>query len=110
MSSDDDAIVSAMQLLAETEGIWAETAGGVTVAVAQKLIEQGRIDRDGSTVLCGRSRATAWKTRAKRLIDRIARAGGHQAEKASPTFEALVAAHVHPERHTNSPELVAAGA
>lgn len=49
---DDDAIVEAMTLLAETEGIWAETAGGVTVAVARKLIEQGRIDRDGSTVLC----------------------------------------------------------
>jgi len=49
---DDDAIVAAMKLLAETEGIWAETAGGVTLAVAQKLIAQGRIDRDGSTVLC----------------------------------------------------------
>lgn len=49
---DDDAIVDAMKLLAETEGIWAETAGGVTLAVAQKLIAQGRIDRDGSTVLC----------------------------------------------------------
>ena len=49
---DDDAIVDAMRLLAETEGIWAETAGGVTLAVARKLIEQGKIDRDGSTVLC----------------------------------------------------------
>ena len=49
---DDDAIVDAMKLLAETEGIWAETAGGVTLAVAQKLIEQGRIDRDESLVLC----------------------------------------------------------
>lgn len=49
---DDDEIVDAMKLLAETEGIWAETAGGVTLAVAQKLIRQGRIDRDGSTVLC----------------------------------------------------------
>ena len=49
---DDDAIVRGMKLLAETEGIFAETAGGVTVAVAQKLIEQGKIDRDGSTVLC----------------------------------------------------------
>ena len=43
---DDDEIVEAMLLLAETEGIFAETAGGVTVAVARKLIEQGRIDRD----------------------------------------------------------------
>ena len=49
---DDDAIVDAMRLLAETEGIWAETAGGVTLAVLQKLIAQGKIDRDGSTVLC----------------------------------------------------------
>ncbi|MGO8898908.1 MAG: threonine synthase [Isosphaeraceae bacterium] len=49
---DDEAIVDAMTLLAETEGIWAETAGGVTLAVAMKLIEQGKIDREGSTVLC----------------------------------------------------------
>jgi threonine synthase len=49
---DDDAIVDAMKLLAETEGIWAETAGGVTLAVAQKLIAQGKLDRNGSTVLC----------------------------------------------------------
>jgi threonine synthase len=49
---DDDSIIDAMRLLAETEGIWAETAGGVTLAVAQKLIEQGRIDRDESIVLC----------------------------------------------------------
>jgi threonine synthase len=49
---DDDAIVDAMKLLAETEGIWTETAGGVTLAVAQKLIEQGRIDRDESIVIC----------------------------------------------------------
>jgi threonine synthase len=41
-----------MKLLAETEGIWTETAGGVTLAVAQKLIEQGRIDRDESIVIC----------------------------------------------------------
>ncbi len=49
---DDEAIVNAMKLLAETEGVWAETAGGVTLAVAQKLIAQGKIDRNGSTVLC----------------------------------------------------------
>jgi threonine synthase len=48
----DDEIVESMKLLAETEGIFAETAGGVTLAVARKLIEQGKIDRDGSTVLC----------------------------------------------------------
>ena len=49
---DDDAIVDAMKLLGETEGIFAETAGGVTLAVTRKLIEQGKIDRAGSTVIC----------------------------------------------------------
>lgn len=48
----DDEIVAGMRLLAETEGVFAETAGGVTVAVARKLIERGAIDRDGSIVLC----------------------------------------------------------
>ncbi len=48
----DAEIVSAMKLLAETEGIFTETAGGVTVGVARKLIEQGRIPRDESIVLC----------------------------------------------------------
>jgi len=48
----DDEIVAAMRLLAETEGIFTETAGGVTLGVAKKLIEQGRIPRDESIVLC----------------------------------------------------------
>jgi threonine synthase len=48
----DEEIVAGVKLLAETEGIFTETAGGVTVAVARRLIEAGRIDRDGSTVLC----------------------------------------------------------
>ncbi len=48
----DAEIAEAMALLARTEGIFAETAGGVTVAVARKLIEQGRIPRDEEIVLC----------------------------------------------------------
>ncbi|HXG09564.1 MAG TPA: threonine synthase [Gemmataceae bacterium] len=48
----DQEIVEAMVLLGYTEGIFAETAGGVTVAVARKLIEQGRIPRDEEVVLC----------------------------------------------------------
>lgn len=47
----DEEIVKAMQLLAETEGIFAETAGGVTLGAAIKLIEQGRIPRDESIVI-----------------------------------------------------------
>jgi threonine synthase len=48
----DDEIVEAIALLAETEGVFAETAGGVTVAVARKLAAQGRIAADEPTVLC----------------------------------------------------------
>lgn len=48
----DEEIVEGMKLLASTEGIFSETAGGVTIAAAKRLIEQGRIPRDESLVLC----------------------------------------------------------
>jgi threonine synthase len=48
----DGEIREGIALLARTEGIFAETAGGVTLAVARKLIEQGRIPRDEEIVLC----------------------------------------------------------
>ena len=47
----DEEIIAGMQLLAETEGVFAETAGGVTVSVARKLIAQDRIRPDETTVL-----------------------------------------------------------
>lgn len=48
----DDEIRDAIRLLAETEGIFAETAGGVTVGVAKKLIASGRIPAKDSAVIC----------------------------------------------------------
>jgi threonine synthase len=48
----DEEIVDAMKLLARTEGIFTETAGGVTVGVTKKLVEQGRIKPDETTVIC----------------------------------------------------------
>jgi len=48
----DEEIISAIKLLAKTEGIFAETAGGVTLACAKKLIEKGKIPKDESIVLC----------------------------------------------------------
>lgn len=50
--ASDLEIIEAIKLLARTEGIFAETAGGVTLACATKLIESGRIKRDETTVLC----------------------------------------------------------
>ena len=51
-AATDDEIIAAIRLLASTEGIWTETAGGTTLAVARKLIESGRINPDESTVVC----------------------------------------------------------
>lgn len=45
-SVTDDEIVEGMKLLAETEGIFAETAGGVTVASLKQLVERGSIHPD----------------------------------------------------------------
>ena len=46
----DQEIVDAVKLLAETEGIFAETAGGVTVACLKRMVESGHIRRDEETV------------------------------------------------------------
>ncbi len=48
----DDEIREGIRLLAECEGIFSETAGGVTVGVAKKLIAAGKIPADDSAVLC----------------------------------------------------------
>ena len=48
----DDEVVEGIKLLAEHEGIFAETAGGVTVACARKLIASGKLPRDEEAVLC----------------------------------------------------------
>ena len=48
----DDEIRESIRLLAECEGIFSETAGGVTVGVARKLIASGTIGANDSVVLC----------------------------------------------------------
>lgn len=48
----DVEVVSGILELAETEGIFTETAGGVTTAVAARLYAQGRIGADETTVIC----------------------------------------------------------
>ncbi len=46
----DPEVVEGMKLLAETEGIFAETAGGVTIAGLKRVVEQGGMDPKGLTV------------------------------------------------------------
>ena len=48
----DDEIREAMSALAECEGIFTETAGGVTVGTAKKLVASGKIPTEDSVVLC----------------------------------------------------------
>lgn len=49
--ADDDEIRAGIRLLAETTGVFAETAGGTTVAVLKKLVESGKLDPDKETVV-----------------------------------------------------------
>jgi threonine synthase len=48
----DEQIIDAIHLLAETEGIFAEPAGGTTLAGTIDLIRRGVIGRDESVVVC----------------------------------------------------------
>jgi threonine synthase len=49
-SVTDAEIIDGIKLLAETEGIFTETAGGTTIAVLKKLVEAGKIDPEETTV------------------------------------------------------------
>lgn len=51
-SATDEEILDGIKLLASTEGIFTEPAGGTEVAVTKKLVQQGRIPRDELTVIC----------------------------------------------------------
>ena len=48
----DEEVIRGIRDLAEYAGIFSETAGGVTVACARKLIDTGKIPRNESIVLC----------------------------------------------------------
>src|SRR6266851_3803920 len=48
----DPQVIDSIKLLAETEGVFTETAGGVTVGTAGKLYRQDRILPEETTVLC----------------------------------------------------------
>ena len=47
----DDEVIEGIKLLARTEGIFGETAGGVTIATLRKLLATGRLDPDAETVV-----------------------------------------------------------
>ena len=89
----DEEVVSGIRLLADTAGIFAETAGGVTVACARKLIESGQIPRNESIVLC----ITGHGLKTQEAVQ--GRCGEPRLIKPSlREFEALVASEIEPLR------------
>ena len=48
--TNDKEILDAILLLAKTEGIFTEPAGGVSVSILKKMVEEGKIDKDEITV------------------------------------------------------------
>ncbi|MFQ6105583.1 MAG: threonine synthase, partial [Candidatus Hydrothermarchaeaceae archaeon] len=50
-SVSDEEIIEGIKLLAKTEGVFTETAGGVVVGTLKKLVEAGKIDKDEKTVI-----------------------------------------------------------
>jgi threonine synthase len=67
----DEEILDGINLLADTEGIFTEPAGGTTLAVTRKLVAQGRIPADESIVVC--ITGNGYKT-ADIMTDRVAKA------------------------------------
>jgi threonine synthase len=80
----EEEIVDGIQLLAETTGIFTETAGGVTTAVLAKLAREGHISRDESVVVY--ITGDGLKT-LDAVSDRIVR---HPIEPTVASFEAAV--------------------
>jgi len=67
--------VAGIQELAETEGIFTETAGGVTTAVTARLYADGRISEDETTVVCitGNGLKTTDAVADRYVLDRAVR-------------------------------------
>jgi threonine synthase len=81
----DGELIDAIRLLAATEGIFAETAGGVTLAVLRKLLAAGQIDPAARTVIINSGDGLKTPDAVAGTI--------HAAEPIPPTmaaFEALV--------------------
>jgi len=66
----DEEILDAISLLAQTEGIFTEPAGGTTLAATRALIRQGAIKPNESVVVC--ITGNGYKT-AEVMYDRVAR-------------------------------------
>ena len=82
----DGEILDAIQLLARTEGIFTEPAGGTTLAATRALIKRGAIKRNESVVVC--ITGNGYKT-AEVMLDRVPKAV--EIERSLADFERVVA-------------------
>jgi threonine synthase len=82
----DDEIREAIVLLARTEGIFTETAGGTTLAVLKKLVETGQLDPELETVVINTGHGL-------KTLDAVSDLVGPAATIA-PTYDAFVAAGI----------------
>src|SRR5215204_3421978 len=83
--SDDD-VREAIVLLARTEGIFTETAGGTTVGVLKKLVETGQLDAELETVVINTGHGLKTLDAVSDLV--------RPAATIAPTYEAFVAADI----------------
>src|SRR5881398_994029 len=102
-SATDREIVDAIKLLAKTEGIWTEPAGGTTLAATIKLIESGRIPRDES--ICVSITGNGLKTQ-EAVVNDLVQPRVIEAKLAE--FDGLLAENQ--ERAKREPAQVAGGA
>jgi len=77
----DDEIVEGIRMLAECEGIFGETSGGVTVAVTRKLLAQGLLDPAAETVIVNTGEGL-------KTLDAVATGNGFSAT-ISPNVESV---------------------
>jgi threonine synthase len=77
----DEEVVEGIRLLAECEGIFGETSGGVTVAVTRKLLAQGLLDPTAETVIVNTGEGL-------KTLDAVATGNGFSAT-ISPNVESV---------------------
>lgn len=77
----DDEVVEGIRMLAECEGIFGETSGGVTVAVTRKLLAHGLLDPAGETVIVNTGEGL-------KTLDAVATGNGFSAT-ISPNVESV---------------------
>ncbi|MCH8205715.1 MAG: threonine synthase [Chloroflexi bacterium] len=87
VAAPEDEIVEGIRLLAETEGIFTETAGGVVISGLRKLVEKGLIKSDEVTVAFITGNGLKTQEAVEGLVDEVHTAPNHEA------FQKAMAAH-----------------